>query len=299
MMLLMMMNTQTHLCSKCLPFHTRCGKVTQLLRPAQAEAAAKLALEHLPKASLGVVEAEEAQRDLILAPPQSSAAGSEGSSQSSGALAAKSAAPSAAPSENDGSSSVGGRQRKYSRGAIADRRKDQADKYQHELSPYKALKGESMKNAYYQAKRTLDGLFTLGLQEGSEYLQLQAQRSFVQLCEKMSALPTLMPSEQREADLAMVISQVSPLPEEFQLTILQTRVKELVLNTEQAVDEWLAMVDPRVPAAGLQLQIRRNVGKYACNRLFGVWEANMSKESEISPGILRGHYCGFRGSLSF
>ena len=160
---------------------------------------------------------------------------------------------SASAPEHMSTTTVGDGSKRYTRQAIAKRRQRQAETYTEKLCPFRALAGESMRGPVYQAVRTLKGLESSGKREGSEYIELQARLTFTQLCEKMSDLPSMSPTAEREAELAQVISQVSPLPEDFQLAILETRVKELALTSKEAVTQWLNMISPRPPAEGGRL----------------------------------------------
>eukprot|EP00971_Amphidinium_carterae_P352640 6492685-Amphidinium_carterae.4 len=130
----------------------------------------------------------------------------------------------------------------------------QAEKHLKELKAERALKGESVRGQLYQANRTLKSLQSSGQAESSECIQLEAHITFVELCEKMASIDKLPAGEKREADLREVVQQVPQLPQEFQLALIRTRVKEMKLESDEDATLWIQRINPCMGAGSIALR---------------------------------------------
>ena len=124
---------------------------------------------------------------------------------------------------------------------------DQCARWIRELSIDKALVGSPMKNAIYQARRTLD---QIGDPTSAHFLELQDAREAVLAAEKLASLTDLGKAERQNLLEHVTAYHTQPLPSQFQVNLLLTVLRENALVNNDDVSAWIDMCFPVVAKQG-------------------------------------------------
>ena len=159
-------------------------------------------------------------------------AGETGMPSQPPAKRSKPAAAGDAASVVSGKTSVGKSQRKV---------QEQKDRWQGQLDVCKAMQGVSMKNALYQAKRTLD---MIADHSATDYIELQDAREAVLAAEQLANLSPLSPVDRTSLLEHVTGYYDGPLPCQFQVNLLLQVLRENPLVSKEDVEKWIDMCVP-------------------------------------------------------